>query len=328
MNKKITTTLAVCGLLALGAVAQAQINGAGATFPALLYQKWAQEYKNSGGGQVNYQSIGSSGGVKNITAKTVDFGASDGPMTAAELQKAPGVLHIPMCVGAVVPAYNIPGAANGLKLTGPVIADIYLGKISKWNDPAIGALNPGVTLPAMNIVPAFRSDGSGTTAIFTHYMCQVNPSFESGIGEGKAVRWPKGVGGKGNEGVAALVKQTPGGFGYIEAAYAEKNNINFATVQNKSGKFVRASIKSTSEAAASARLPSDFRFIITNTSDPEGYAIAGFTWILAYPDAKPEVKKFLKWCLTDGQKSAAKHDYAPLPESVRVRALKAIEVLK
>lgn len=322
-----TFSLAVVALVAAIAPVQAQtpITGAGATFPALLYQKWAQEYRNAGGAPVNYQPIGSSGGVKAITGRTVDFGASDGPMSASEMQKAPGVLHIPTCVGAVVPAYNVPGVPDGLKLTGPLIADIYLGKVTRWNDPQIAQLNPGVRLPAMNIVPAFRSDGSGTTAIFTHYLTQISPTFNSQVGEGKSVRWPKGIGAKGNEGVAASVKSTPGGFGYIELAYAEKNSISFASVQNRRGAFVRASIASASEAARSFRLPSDFRYIVTNTDDPQGYPITGFTWILIYPDAKPEVKKFLKWCLTQGQKSAASHDYAPLPENVRTRALAAID---
>lgn len=324
MNKRLTTTLAVCGLLAIAGIAQAQISGAGATFPELLYNNWAKEYKASGGSAVNYQGIGSGGGIKAITAKTVDFGASDGPMTPAELQGAPGILHLPMCIGGVVPAFNIPGVTE-LKLTGPVIADIYLHKITTWNDPKIAALNPGVKLPATRIVTVSRADSSGTTAIFTNYLCKVSPAFESGVGEGKAVNWPKpGIAGKGTQGVAALVKQTPGAFGYIEAAFADKNQISYASVQNAKGAFIKASLKSVTEAATSVRLPSDFRAMITNTSDAEGYAISGFTWILVYPDAKPEVKKFLRWCLTTGQKSATKYDYAPLPAPVQQRALAAL----
>ncbi len=321
--------VAALGLTVLGgATAQAQtINGAGATFPALLYQKWAQEYKQQTGKQVNYQSIGSSGGVKSISARAVDFGASDGPMTAAEMAKAPGVLHIPMVAGAVVPAYNLANVPDNIKLTGPVIADIYLGNITKWNDQRITSLNPGVNFPNQNIVPAFRSDGSGTTNIFTNYLSQVSPAFKSQVGVGKSVRWPKGIGGKGNEGVAALVRQTPGGFGYIELAYAEANKIKYASVQNAKGNFIRPSLESTTAAAEGARLPSDFRFIITNTSQPQGYPITGFTWILVYRGAKPEVKQFLTWALTEGQKTAAKHNYSPLPADVRERALKAVSSL-
>jgi phosphate transport system substrate-binding protein len=324
MNKKITASLAVCGLLAVAGIAQAQISGAGATFPELLYNSWAKEYKASGGAPVNYQGIGSGGGIKAITAKTVDFGASDGPMSPAELQGAPGILHLPMCIGGVVPAFNVPGVTE-LKLTGAVIAEIYLHKITMWNDAKIAALNSGVKLPALRIVTISRADGSGTTAIFTNYLCKVSPAFESGVGEGKAVNWPKpGIAAKGNPGVAALITQTPGAFGYIEAAFADKNKISYASVQNAKGAFIKANLKSVTEAATSARLPSDFRAMITNTNDPEGYAISGFTWILVYPDAKPEVKKFLRWCLTTGQKSASKYDYAPLPAPVQQRALAAL----
>ena len=324
MNKQTITTVAVCGLLAVAGIAQAQVSGAGATFPELLYNSWAKEYKASGGSAVNYQGIGSGGGIKAITAKTVDFGASDSPMSAAELQGAPGIVHVPMCIGGVVPAYNLPGVSE-LKLTGAVLADIFLHKINSWNDPKIAGLNPGVRLPANRIVTVSRSDSSGTTAIFTNYLCKVSPAFESGVGEGKAVNWPKGgLAGKGNPGVSAFVKQTPGAIGYIEQAFAEKNNISFASVQNAKGAFIKASLKSITEAATSAKLPSDFRAMITNTNDPEGYAIAGFTWILVYPDAKPEVKKFLRWSLTTGQKSAAKYDYAPLPAAVQQRALAAL----
>ena len=332
MIKKISIATAITAgvsLLCVGSVlAQGNITGAGATFPELLYNSWAQEYRAAGNGAVNYQGIGSGGGIKAITAKTVDFGASDSPMSPAEMSAAPGVVHIPMCVGSVVPAYNVPGVPTGLKFTGSVIADIYLHKITVWNDPKIKALNPGMNLPATRIVTVSRADGSGTTAIFTHYLCQVSGAFRTTVQEGKSVNWPKpGLAGQKNPGVAALIKQTPGGFGYIELAYAEKNNISFGLVQNAKGNFIKASIASTSEAATSAKLPSDFRMIITNTSDAEGYPIAGFTWILLYPNAKPEVKKFLKWCLTDGQKTASKHDYSPLPEPVRVRALAALSKL-
>lgn len=328
MNKRTLITITACGLLALVGKAQAQVTGAGATFPELLYTKWAQEYKASGGAAINYQGIGSGGGIKAITAKTVDFGASDSPMSPAELQKAPGVLHIPMCVGAVAVAYNVPGAPDGLKLTGELIADIYLHKINTWNDAKIAALNPGVRLPNLRIVTVSRADGSGTTAIFTNYLCKISSGFNSQVSEGKAVNWPKpGVAGKGSPGVAALIKQTPGAIGYVEQAFADQSKISTTLVQNAKGSFIKPNLKSASEAATSVRLPSDFRAMITNTDDAEGYPIAGFTWILIYSDAKPDVKKFLKWCLTSGQKTAPSHDYAPLPESVRKRALTAVEKL-
>lgn len=329
MNKHFIFAFGICGLFTLSTGASAQINGAGATFPELLYTKWAQEYKASGGAAINYQGIGSGGGIKAITAKTVDFGASDGPMTSAELQKAPGILHVPMCVGAVAVAYNVPGAPSDIKLTGEVIAEIYLHKISTWNDAKIAALNPGTKLPNLRIVTVSRADGSGTTAIFTNYLCKVSPSFRTQVGEGKAVNWPRpGVAGKGSPGVAALIKQTPGAIGYVEQAFAEQSKISFAMVKNTKGKFIKPTLQSSSEAATSAKLPDDFRAMITNTSDVKGYPITGFTWILLYPDAKPDVKKFLKWCLTTGQKSAPSHDYAPLPETVRKRALLAVEKLK
>lgn len=300
------------------------ITGAGATFPAPLYNAWSQEYGQKRRVAINYQAIGSGGGIKAISARSVDFGATDSPMTDAELSQAAGVVHIPTCVGCVVAAYNIPGAPTSIKLTGQILADIYTGKIGAWNHPSIAGLNPGVRLPSLRIVPVSRADSSGTTAIFTSYLTRVSASFKSEIGEGKSVNIRVGVKGKGNDGVAALVRQTPGAIGYVELAYAEKNNMPFALIQNAKGNWVVASIKSATESAAAKDLPSDFRAMITNTQDKEGYPIAGFTWILIYPNAKREVKDFLRWCLTDGQKSAAKYDYAPLPELVRKRAFAAI----
>ncbi|WP_395088055.1 phosphate ABC transporter substrate-binding protein PstS [Armatimonas sp.] len=312
--------------LALAATAQAQVSGAGATFPELLYNNWAKEYKASGGVAVNYQGIGSGGGIKAITAKTVDFGASDSPMNAEERQGAPKILHLPMCAGAVVVAYNAPGVPNGLKLTGAVIADIFLHKIITWNDGRIAGLNPSIKLPASRIVTVSRSDSSGTTAIFTNYLAKVSPVFKTGIGEGKSVNWTKGgLAGKGNPGVAAFIKQTPGAIGYIELAFADKNAITYAHVQNLQKNFSAPTLASTSAAVAGVKLPADFCAMATNTSDPNGYPITGFTWILLYPDAKPEVKRFLHWCLTTGQKSAAKYDYAPLPAGVQSRVLNALK---
>lgn len=300
------------------------INGAGATFPAPLYNAWAQDYGQKRQVSINYQAIGSGGGIKAITARSVDFGATDSPMTDAELAQAPGVLHIPTCVGCVVAAYNIPGVPTAIRLTGAVLADMFTGKVGVWNHPSVVALNPGVKLPAVRVVPVSRADSSGTTAIFTSYLTRVSTSFKAEIGEGKSVNIKVGVKGKGNDGVAALVRQTPGAVGYVELAYAEKNNMPFATIQNAKGNWVVPSIKSATESATAKDLPADFRAMITNTQDKEGYPIAGFTWLLIYPNAKREVKDFIRWCLTDGQKSAAKYDYAPLPESVRRRAFAAI----
>lgn len=311
----------------LGLLAPTQnvaINGAGATFPAPLYNAWAQDYAQKRQVSINYQAIGSGGGIKAITARSVDFGATDSPMTDAELAQAQGVLHIPTCVGCVVAAYNIPGVQVSIRLTGAVLADMFTGKVGTWNHPSIAALNPGVKLPAIRVVPVSRADSSGTTAIFTSYLTRVSPSFKAEIGEGKSVNIKVGVKGKGNDGVAALVRQTPGAVGYVELAFAEKNKMPFATIQNAKGNWIVASIRSATESATAKDLPADFRAMITNTQDKEGYPIAGFTWLLMYPNAKREVKDFIRWCLTDGQKLATKYDYSPLPESVRRRAFAAI----
>jgi phosphate transport system substrate-binding protein len=325
MKIPFLTIATVCGLLTIASAAQAQISGAGATFPELLYNNWAKEYKASGGSEINYQGIGSGGGIKAITARTVDFGASDSPMSAEELQAAPGIQHIPMCAGAVVVAYNAPGVPTQIKLTGPIIADIFAHKITKWNDPAIATLNPTVTFPSTKIVVVVRSDSSGTTAIFSDYLAKVSPAFRSQIGAGKSPKWPSGgLSGKGNPGVAASIKQVPGSIGYVELAFAEKNNITFASVQNAKKKFIVPSLASTSSAASGVKLPAHFREMATNTQNADGYPIVGFTWILIYPNAKPEVKKFVRWCLTTGQKSAAKYDYAALPDGVQKRAVAAL----
>ncbi len=330
ISQILKKTIAAAGIMVItGAIANAQtIVGAGASFPAPLYQRWAQEFKNATGIQVNYQSIGSGGGIKNITARAVDFGASDAPMSAGELARAPGILHIPTVAGAVAIAYNVPGVPNNIKLTGPVIADIYLGKITRWNDVAITSLNPGVNFPGTNIVPTFRADSSGTTNIMTTYLSQVSPAYKAAVGAGKSVRWPKGIGGKGNEGVTAVIRQTPGGFGYVELAYANANKLSYASVRNAKGNFIRPSLESASVAAEGTKLPADFRAVITNTVAVKGYPITGFTFILVYPNAKPQVKKFLNWALTTGQKSASVLEYAALPASVQKRALAAIATLR
>jgi len=305
----------------------AGLNGAGATFPAPLYQKWFQEYKQKAGTEINYQPIGSGGGIKQITGKSVDFGASDAPMSDEELAAAPGIMHIPTVAGSVCIAYNVAGAPANLKLTGPVIADIYLGNIKTWNDPKITALNPGVTLPGATITPFHRADGSGTTNIFTNYLKEAASAWAP-IGAGKSVNWPKGPGGKGNAGVAALIKQIPGGVGYIELGYAVENKIPFAQVQNQSGAFITPSVESTTAAAAGVTLPDDFRKVIVNTTAKDGYPITGFTFLLVYPDAKPQLKDFLKWALTDGEKEASAMYYAPLPDAVQKAALAKVDTIK
>ena len=324
-------TLAALGLaLFAGASAQAQqITGAGATFPAPLYLKWFQEYKNATGAQVNYQAIGSGAGIKNITAHAVDFGASDAPMSAAEMAAAPGILHIPTVAGAVVVAYNIPGVGPGIHLTPTIIADIFLGKFTKWNDTQITRLSPGTKFPSTSIFTAHRSDGSGTTNIFTTYLNEVSPDWKDSVGAGKSVHWPNGLGGKGNAGVAQLIKQNEGGIGYIELSYAVTYNIPYAAVRNAKGKFIYPSVENTSIAADGVTLPADFRKVITNTSAPEGYPITGFTFLLVYKNGtRPEVKKLLEWCLTTGQADAAAQQYAPLPPSVKRRALAAVASMR
>ncbi len=308
-----------------GMAAQAQsLNGAGATFPAPLYQKWFGEYNQEKHVQINYQPIGSGGGIKNITARSVDFGASDAPMTDAELKAAPGIIHIPTVAGAVTVAYNVAGLGPGVALSGDVIADIFLGKIGFWDDPRITRLNPGVRFPHTAVAPFHRSDGSGTTNAFTTYLSQVSPDWNSQIGAGKSVHWVRGLGGKGNPGVAALIKQNDGGIGYIELAYAVTNKIFYAKVRNKAGRLIYPDVASTTAAADGSTLPPDFRKVIVNTSAPNGYPITAFTFLLVYPNAKPELKSFLEWALTTGQRDAEGLLYAPLPPGVQKRALAAV----
>ncbi|MBV9851500.1 MAG: phosphate ABC transporter substrate-binding protein PstS [Armatimonadetes bacterium] len=306
----------------------AQLTGAGGTFPAPLYNNWFQEYGKAHGLTINYQPIGSGGGIKNITAKTVDFGASDAPMNDTEMKAAPGILHVPTVAGAVTVAYNVPGVPAHLHLTGPVIAGIFLGTIKTWNDPQIKQLNPSVNLPASPIIACHRSDGSGTTNIFTTYLSEVSPEWKS-VGAGKSVNWPNGLGGKGNAGVAQLVQKSAGAVGYVELAYVLQNNITYADVQNKSGKFIAPSVASATAAVAGVTLPDDFRAVPVNTPAPDGYPITGFTFLLVYKTGtKPQVKDFLKWALTDGQKDAAGLFYAPLPDPVQKKALAAVSSIQ
>lgn len=317
--------VAACvGTLAVGAAAQ-QLTGAGATFPYPIYSKWFDAYHQKNAGvQINYQSIGSGGGIQQLKAGTVDFGASDAPLSDSEAKAMPGpVVHIPTVAGAVVLAYNAPGVPKDVKLSGDVIAEIFLGQITRWNDPRIAKLNPGVTLPSTAIAVAHRSDGSGTSYIFTSYLSAVSAEWKQKVGAGKSVNWPVGLGGKGNEGVAGIIKQTPGGFGYVELAYAVQNRLPFAQVQNAAGRFITPSVSSTTEAAAggAARLKSDIRSPIVNSANPKAYPIAGFTYLLVYRDLKDSTRgkalvNFLNWALADGQKMAPSLYYAPLPKSV------------
>ncbi len=299
------------------------INGAGATFPYPIYSKWFDEYsKINPGMNFNYQSIGSGGGIKQITARTVDFGATDGPMSQDQLNEAPGrIYHIPTVMGADVVAFNLSGVKTGLKLTGDIVADIFLGKIIKWNDDRITAENPGVSLPDESIVVVHRSDGSGTTYIFVDYLSSVSPKWKSKVGKGTSVNWPVGLGGKGNEGVAGLVKQTPGSIGYVELAYAKQNDLTFSYIKNSSGIYVEPSLASVSKAAEGVTIAPDFRVSIVNSSNAEAYPIASFTWLLIYKEMDDHAKgeaivNFIKWAITDGQKYAETLDYAPLPANV------------
>lgn len=317
-----------------GASAQMLINGAGATFPYPIYSKWFDAYtKVDSSVRFNYQSIGSGGGQKQILAQTVDFGASDGPMSDENLAKAPGkLLHIPTVAGADVVSYNLPGSPK-LKLDGETVVGMFMGKIKKWNDPKIASQNPGVDLPNLDIVVVHRSDGSGTTYIFTDYLSTVSFAWQQEVGKGTSVKWPVGLGGKGNEGVAGLIKQTPGAVGYIELAYATQNKLPFADLKNKEGKYVTATLESVTAALATAKIPDDFRFSMVNAPGADAYPIAGATWILVYeqqknPEKGKKVVEFLKWAVTEGEKMAKDLDYAPLPDNVQKQVLQRISEIK
>jgi phosphate transport system substrate-binding protein len=325
--------MCVAVALALPALGQTTVNGAGATFPNPMYQKWFSEYhKAHPDVQFNYQSIGSGGGIRQVLAQTVDFGASDGPMTDEQLSQAKTkILHIPTVLGAVVPAYNVPGVATELKFTPEALAGIFLGKITTWNDPVIAKANPGVSLPNQPIIVIHRSDGSGTTYIFTDYLSKISSDWQNGPGKGTSVKWPVGLGGKGNEGVAGMIRQMQGGIGYIELIYAVQNKIDYGSVKNASGAFVKASLDSVTAAAASAKsMPADFRVSITNAPGKDAYPISSFTWLLI-PEKSKEAAKgkiladFLTWMVDDGQKMTAELTYAPLPENVAVKVKGAIK---
>jgi phosphate transport system substrate-binding protein len=326
----------LCVVLAAPAFGQTTVNGAGATFPNPMYQKWFSEYHKAHPDiQFNYQSIGSGGGIRQVLAQTVDFGASDGPMTDEQLSQAKTkILHIPTVLGAVVPAYNVPGVSGELKFTSEALAGIFLGKITTWNDPAIAKANPGVNLPNQSIIVVHRSDGSGTTYIFTDYLSKVSSEWQNGPGKGTSVKWPVGLGGKGNEGVAGMIRQMQGGIGYIELIYAVQNKIDYGSVKNASGAFVKASLDSVTSAAASAKsMPADFRVSITNAPGKDAYPISSFTWLLI-PEKSKEAAKgkiladFLTWMVDDGQKMTADLTYAPLPGNVAEKVKGAIKLVQ
>jgi phosphate transport system substrate-binding protein len=326
--------LLLAGLaLALPVMGQTTLNGAGATFPNPIYSKWFSEYnKLHPDVQINYQSIGSGGGIRQVLNGTVDFGASDGPMSDEQLsQSKTKILHIPTVLGAVVPAYNIPGITGEIKFTPEVLAGIFLQKITNWNDPALAKANPGVNFPNHPIIVIYRSDGSGTTFIFTDYLSKVSKDWANGVGKGTSVKWPVGMGGKGNEGVAGQVRQLEGSIGYVELIYAVQNKITYGSVRNAAGNFVTASLDGVTQAAASAKtMPADFRVSITNAPGKTAYPISSFTWLLIPTPAKDPKKgkiiaDFLDWMVTDGQKMTSQLSYAPLPDSVVEKVKAAIK---
>ena len=320
----LLTIVAITGIGNTGS-ADLLINGAGATFPYPIYSKWFDVYaKENPGIKFNYQSIGSGGGIRMLSNRTVDVGASDAPLTDQQLSDAPGkILHFPSVMGAVVIAYTLPGFTGTLRLTGPVIADIFAGKITKWDDDKIKALNTAAAIPSTDIVVCHRSDGSGTSYIFTDYLSKVSSSWATDPGKGTSVKWPAGLGGKGNEGVTALIQQTPGAIGYVELIYALNNHIPFAEIQNKAGNWVQASLAGVTAAAASSAggMAPDFRVSITDAPGADAYPISSFTWLLVYQkqtnkDVGEQIKKFLVWALSDGQKYTSDLKYAPLPSEV------------
>jgi phosphate transport system substrate-binding protein len=327
------------GVAAITPLRAQDLTGAGATFPNPIYSKWFSDYAAKTGVKINYQSIGSGGGIRQLSEQTVDFGATDAPMSDAELAKAKGgpIVHIPTVLGAVAVTYNLPQVAQPLKLTGDVLASIFQGQITKWNDPRIASLNPGAALPATDVLVVHRSDGSGTSYVFTDYLSSVSPAWAAKPGKGKEVQWPAGLGAKGNEGVAGQVKQTPGAIGYVELAYATQNKLATAELRNAAGEFVAPSINSATAAAAGAAgtLPAntDYRVSVVNSTGKGAYPISSFTWIIAYQKQADAAKgkklvDFLRWALTDGQASAGALDYAPLPEAMRTALVTRLDTIK
>ena len=322
MNRNLWVFLCIFALT-VGVMAQTQLNGAGATFPYPMYSKWFNEYHNLHSDiQINYQSIGSGGGIRQVTAGTVDFGASDGPMTDEQIAASKvKLLHVPTVLGSVVPAYNIPGVSQEVKFTPEILAGIFNGKISNWSDPAIAKANPDIKLPNQSVTVVHRSDGSGTTYVWTDYLSKISSDWQGTTGEGTSVKWPVGVGGKGNEGVAGMIRQLPGSLGYVELIYAVQNKIPYGSVKNSSGQFIKASLESTTAAAAGVKMPADFRVSITNSPAKTAYPIASFTWLLVptTPTDKNKsqiLKDFLFWMLDQGQTMTQALSYAPLPKEV------------
>jgi phosphate transport system substrate-binding protein len=336
VKKQILWIASLAIAASLGASAET-INAAGATFPAPIYQKWFQDFRKAHPDvQINYQPIGSGGGIRQLTENTVDFGASDMPMTDEQMSKITKfkVLHFPTVIGGIVPSYNVPGAAD-LKFSGPTLAAIYLGTIKKWNDPALAKDNPGVKLPNEDITVVHRSDGSGTSFVFTDYLSKVSPEWKSKVGVNASVNWPVGLGGKGNDGVSGLVKQTPNSIGYIELFFAVQNKMGYGSMKNAAGNFVKASLETVTEAAAGAAkdMPADFRVSITNAPGKNAYPISSFTWLLIpdkidNPAKKKAITDFLGWMITDGQAAAAGLDFSPLPKNVVAKEQKQIGLIK
>lgn len=338
MRKVIAPLLLCVALLASASWAQT-LNGAGATFPYPMYSKWFDEYhKLHPNIQINYQSIGSGGGIRQVIEGTVDFGASDGPMTdqqIAEFKQKRGtmILHFPTVLGADVPTYNAPGVTAELNFTPEALAGIFLGNIRKWNDPAIAKPNPNVKLPDSDIIVVHRSDGSGTTYVWTDYLSKISSDWNSRVGKGTSVKWPVGLGGKGNEGVAGMVRQMSGAIGYVELIYAIQNHMPYGRVRNSSGTFVKADLNSVTAAAAGAKVPDDFRVSITNAPGKDAYPVSSFTWLLIPQQIKDNNKRevlkgFLNWMLTDGQRMTSGLSYAPLPSEVVNREQKAVQTIK
>jgi phosphate transport system substrate-binding protein len=333
----VTAILIMLPLVALGQSSPTFLNAAGATFPYPIYSKWFDEYhKLHGNIQINYASVGSGAGIRQLQEGTVDFGASDGPMSDEQLAQAKiKILHFPTVLGAALPTYNIPGVAQELNFTQQALAGIFLGKVTKWNDSAIASANPGVSLPAEDIVVIHRSDGSGTTYIWTDFLSKASEEWKTRVGRNTSVNWPVGLGAKGNEGVAGLIKQAPYSVGYVELIYAIQNNISYGRVQNAAGKFVKADLASVSAAAAGAAqtMPDDFRVSITNPPGENAYPIASFTWLLiperiADPAKRDAIKGFLQWMLTDGQNYAEGLSYGRLPRAIEAREMKAISLIQ
>ena len=331
-----TLLLMLCVLVPFAVFGQTTLNGAGATFPNPMYSKWFSEYhKLHPDVQVNYQPIGSGGGIRQVIAGTVDFGASDMPMTDDQLHEVKvKTLNIPTVLGAVVPAYNVPGVTAEVKFTPAALAGIFLGTISNWNDKAIGSANPGVNFPNQDIIVVHRSDGSGTSFIWTDFLSKVSPEWKNQVGSGTSVKWPKGLGGKGNEGVAGSIRQLPGSIGYVELIYAVQNNIAYGSVKNSAGNFVKASLEGVTAAAAAApKMPADFRVSITNAPGKDSYPISSFTWLLVPVQSKDAAKgkilaDFLNWMVDDGQKMTAALAYAPLPDNVVQKVKETIKQVK